>query len=262
MGLTSDMKGKRSTMGKLEGRVAIVTGSSKGIGAGIAKALGDDGAAVAVNYASDRDGAERVVEKITNRGGRAIAVQGDVSKAADVKRLFKETKGAFGSVDILINNAGVFAFEPFEAVTEARFHWHFDTNVLGPVLTIQEALNYFPPTGGSIVNIGSGASVNPTPETALYAATKSALDALTRSLAKALGPRNIRVNIVAPGGTDTEGAHRIGFMGSEYEKAMIAATPLGRLGQPEDIARVVVFLASDEAAWVTGARINASGGLE
>lgn len=249
-------------MNDLSGKVALVTGASKGIGAGIARGLAAAGAAVAVNFATDREGATRVIEDIERLGGRAVAVQGSVVDAHDVSRMFEEAIAEFGKIDVLVNNAGVFAFGSFEAVTEESFHWHFDTNVLGPILTIQEAVRRFPETGGSIVNIGSGASVNPTPEATLYAATKAALDAATRSLAKALGGRGIRVNVVAPGGTETEGAHRIGFIGSEFEKAMIAATPLGRLGQPDDIARVVTFLASDDARWVTGARINASGGLE
>jgi 3-oxoacyl-[acyl-carrier protein] reductase len=249
-------------MRKLTGKVAIVTGASKGIGAALAKGLAAAGAAVAVNYAADKAGAERTVTEITSHGGKAIAIQADVSKAADVQRMFEETTHVFGAVDVLVNNAGVFQFEPFEAVTAQEFHREFDTNVLGPILTIQEALKHFPASGGSIINISSIASENPVPHSSLYAATKGAIDTLTLALAKELGPRNIRVNAVAPGHTETEGIHRIGLVGSEHAQQMVAATPLGgRFGQPEDIAPVVVFLASDDAAWVTGERISASGGL-
>jgi 3-oxoacyl-[acyl-carrier protein] reductase len=247
-------------MGKLTGKVAIVTGASKGIGAGIAKALGGAGAAVVVNYSSSKEGADRVVAEITGHGGKANAVQGDVSKAADVQRLFEETKKAFGSLDVLVNNAGVFEFEPLEAVTENEFHREFNTNVLGPIMTTQEALKYFGPAGGSVINISSVASVNAVPNSVVYAATKSALDSITRVLAKELGPRKIRVNTIAPGGVETEGVHRIGIIGSAFEKQIVAETPLGRFGQPEDIARVAVFLASEDAGWVTGERITASGG--
>lgn len=247
-------------MGRLTGKVTIVTGASKGIGAGIAKALGAAGAAVVVNYASSKEGADRVVGEITGNGGKAIAVQGDVSKAADVKRLFNETKKAFGSLDLLVNNAGVFEFEPIEAVTEDEFHREFNTNVLGSILTIQEALKHFGPDGGSIINISSVASMSPVPNSVVYAASKSALDSITRELAVELGPRKIRVNTIAPGGVETEGVHRIGFIGSDFERQMVAETPLGRFGQPEDIARVAVFLASEDAGWVTGERITVSGG--
>jgi len=189
------------------------------------------------------------------------AIKADVSKAADVKRMFEETKKVFGSVDVLVNNAGVFQFEPFEAITEKEFHREFDTNVLGPILAIQEALKHFPARGGSIINISSIASENPVPNSSLYSATKGAIDTLTMALAKELGPRKIRVNAVAPGHTETEGTRRIGLVGSEQAQQMVSATPLGgRFGQPEDIAPVVVFLASDDAAWLTGERISASGG--
>lgn len=248
-------------MGELTGKVAIVTGASKGIGAGIAKSLGAAGAAVAVNYASSKEGAERVVAEITGNGGKAIAVQGDVSKAKDVARLFKETKQAFGSLDVLVNNAGIFEFDPLEAVTEDEFHREFNTNVLGPILAIKEALNYFGPAGGSVINISSVVSEKPLPNSVVYAATKSAVDSITRGLAKELGARKIRVNAIAPGGVETEGVHRIGIIGSNFEKQMVAETPLGRLGQPDDIARVAVFLASDSSGWLTGERITASGGL-
>ena len=248
-------------MSKLTGKVAIVTGASKGIGAGIAKGLGAAGAAVVVNYASSKEGADRVVAEIKSKGGKALAVQGDVSKAADVKRLFEETKKSFGSLDVLVNNAGVFEFGPLEAVTEAEFHREFNTNVLGPILTIQEALKHFGPKGGSVINISSVAGANPVPNSAVYSATKGAVDSITRGLAKELGSRNIRVNAIAPGGVETEGTHRIGIIGSDFEKQIVAGTPLGRFGQPEDISRVAVFLASDDSGWLTGERITASGGF-
>ena len=247
-------------MSPLTGKVAIVTGASKGIGAAIAKGLGAAGAAVVVNYASSQAGADRVVAEITGTGGEAIAVRGDVSKAADVQRLFAETTQAFGALDVLVNNAGVYQFEPIEAVTEAEFHREFDVNVLGPILMIQEALKHFGPQGGSVINISSLARENPTPMSLVYAATKSAVDAITRVLARELGPRKIRVNTIAPGGMETEGLHRMGIIGSDFEQQMVAQTPLGRLGQPEDIARVAVFLASEDAGWVTGERMTVSGG--
>ena len=248
-------------MSELTGKVAIVTGASKGIGAGIAKGLGAAGAAVVVNYASSKEGADTVVAEITGNGGKAIAVQGDVSKAADVRRLFAETKRAFGTPNVLVNNAGIFAFEPLEAVTEAEFHREFNTNVLGPILTIQEALKHFGPNGGSVINISSVASTNATPNSVVYSATKGAVDTIARVLGTELAARKIRVNTIAPGGVETEGAHRIGIIGSDFEKQVVARTPLGRFGQPEDIARVAVFLASDDARWLTGERITASGGL-
>jgi 3-oxoacyl-[acyl-carrier protein] reductase len=248
-------------MGNLTGKVAIVTGASKGIGAAIAKGLAAAGAAVTVNYSSSREGADLTVAEIVAKGGKAVAVQGNMAKAADVKRLFEVTKKELGVPTVLVNNAGVFQFDPIEGVTEAEFHREFDTNVLGPILTIQEALKYFPATGGSIVNISSIASQNPVPTSSLYSATKAAVDALTLALAKELGPRNIRVNTVAPGGTATEGNVKSGIVGGPMEKAMADATPLGRFGRPEDIAPVVIFLASDDAAWITGERVSASGGL-
>jgi 3-oxoacyl-[acyl-carrier protein] reductase len=253
---------QENPMSKLTGKVAIVTGASKGIGAGIAKGLGAEGAAVVVNYASSKEGADRVVAEIKAKGGKAVAVQGDVSKAADVLRLFAETKKAYGSFDVLVNNAGVFEFEPLEAVTEAEFHREFNTNVLGPILTTQEALKHFGPKGGSVINISSVASTSPVPNSVVYSATKGAVDAITRGLAKELGPRKIRVNTIAPGGVETEGTHRIGVIGSDFEKQIIAGTPLGRFGQPEDIAQVAVFLASDDSGWLTGERISASGGFQ
>jgi 3-oxoacyl-[acyl-carrier protein] reductase len=248
-------------MGKLAGKVAVVTGASKGIGAGIAKGMAAEGASVVVNYSSSKEGADRIVQEITREGGKAIAVQGDMSKSADVKRLFTEAKKAFGSVNILVNNAGVYQFDPLENVTEEEFHREFNTNVLGPILTTQESVKQFGPEGGSIINISSVASLNPPAMGLVYAATKSAVDSLTRSLAMELGPRKIRVNAIAPGGVETEGVHQAGIIGSDFEKLMVSNTPLGRLGQPEDIARVAVFLASDDAEWVTGERLTVSGGL-
>ena len=249
-------------MSRLESKVALVTGASKGIGAGIAKGLAAAGASVAVNYASDRGGAEAVVAAITASGGRAIAVPGDVSKSADVARLFVETKAAYGVLDVLVNNAGVYQSGPLEAMTEEEFHREFNTNVLGPLLMIREAVKHFGPRGGSVINIGSVASHLTPPNFSIYAATKSALDAITRVLAKELGPRQIRVNSINPGATATEGARAAGVIGvgSDFEKQMIARTPLGRIGQPSDIAPVAVFLASDESGWLTGEIILASGG--
>ena len=248
-------------MSRLTGKVAVVTGASKGIGAGIAKALAAEGAAVVVNYASSKKDADRVVAEIAGKGGKAVAVKGDVSKASDVQRLFQETKTAFGAPDVLVNNAGVFEFEPIEDVTEDEFHREFNTNVLGTILAIQEAVKHFGPQGGSVINISSIASANPVPNSVVYSATKGAVDSITRGLAKELATRNIRVNAIAPGGVETEGTHRIGVIGSDFQKQMVADTPLGRLGQPEDIARVAVFLASEDAQWLTGERITASGGL-
>ena len=249
-------------MSRLEGKVALVTGASKGIGAGIAKGLAAAGASVAVNYASDRGGAEAVVAAITASGGRAIMVPGDVSKSADVARLFVETKAAYGALDVLVNNAAVYQSGPLEAMTEEEFHREFNTNVLGPLLMIRETVKYFGPRGGSIINIGSMASQLTPPNFSIYSATKSALDAITRVLAKELGPRQIRVNSINPGATATEGARATGVIGvgSDFEKQTSALTPLGRIGQPSDIAPTAVFLASDESGWLTGEVICASGG--
>ena len=248
-------------MSRLTGKVAVVTGASKGIGAGIAKGLAAAGASVVVNYASSKEGADRVVAQITAKGGRAIAVQGDVAKSADVKRLFAETKKAFGSLDVLVNNAGVFRFVPIEEVTEAEFHRQFNTNALGLILATQEAVKHFGPAGGSVINIGSAISLNAAPNAVIYAATKGAVDQITLVLAKELGPKKIRVNSINPGGTETEGFVAMGSAGSEMAKYLIPQTPLGRLGKPEDIAPIAVFLASDESAWVTGTTILAAGGL-
>ena len=248
-------------MEKLKGKVALVTGASKGIGAGIAKALAAAGAAVAVNYASSKQGADLVVADITAAGGRAIAVGGDISNTADVQRIFKETLQAFGRLDVLVNNAGVYRFDPIETVTEGEFHRQFNTNVLGPLLATQEAVKYFGPEGGNVINISSTASSMSLPTTSVYAATKSALDTVTRVLAAELGPRNIRVNAINPGGVVTEGLHTLGVIGSDFEKDMVSKTPLGRIGQPEDIGPIAVFLASADSGWVTGETFRASGGL-
>jgi 3-oxoacyl-[acyl-carrier protein] reductase len=247
-------------MSELTGKVAIVTGASKGIGAEIAKSLGAAGAAVVVNYASSKEGADRVVAEITGKGGKAIAVQGDVSKAADVQRLFKETKKTFGSLDVLVNNAGVYKFEPLEAVTEEEFHRQVNTNVLGLLLATREAVKYFGTQGGSVINIGSVASRLTPPTSSVYSATKGAVDAVTAVLSKELGPRNIRVNSINPGGVETEGVHTMGIIGTDFQKEMIAATPLGRFGQPDDIAPIAVFLASENSGWLTGETLLASGG--
>jgi 3-oxoacyl-[acyl-carrier protein] reductase len=246
---------------KLAGKVAVVTGASKGIGAGIAKGLAAEGAAVVVNYASSREGADRVVAEIVSDGGKAVAVQGDVSKAADVQRLFAEAKAAFGAVDVLVNNAGVYQFAPLEAVTEEHFHRQFNTNVLGLLLTTQEAAKQFGPEGGSVINIGSVASRITPPMTSVYSATKASVDAITQVLAKELAPKNIRVNAINPGGVETEGAHAAGVIGSDFEKQMVAQTPLGRIGQPTDIAPIAVFLASADSGWLTGETLLASGGM-
>lgn len=248
-------------MSALAGKVAVVTGASKGIGAGIAKALAGAGASVVVNYASSKDGADRVVAEIAAKGGKAIAVKGDVSKAADVKSLFDETKKAFGRLDVLVNNAGVYLFQPLADITETEFHRQFNTNVLGPILTTREAAKHFGPDGGSVINVSSIASTSPMPTATVYSATKGALDTVTRVLAQELGPKKIRVNVIKPGGVETEGLHSLGVMGSDFEKGMIARTALGRIGQPDDIAPVAVFLASDASHWMTGETIAVGGGF-
>ncbi|MGO4685322.1 SDR family NAD(P)-dependent oxidoreductase [Hyphomicrobium sp. 2TAF46] len=247
-------------MTDLKGKVAVVTGASKGIGAEIARALAEAGAAVAVNYASSKEGAEKVVADIKSKGGKAIAVKGSVAKADDIKNIFAEAKKAFGSVDILVNNAGVYLFQPLESVTEAEFHRQFDTNVLGTILAAQEAAKHFGPEGGSIINVGSVVSLAAIPGSAVYSATKGAVDAVTRVLAAELGPKKIRVNTIAPGLIETEGVHAMGILGSDFEKQVVQDTPLGRVGQPDDVAKVAVFLASDQSGWVTGERIVVAGG--
>jgi len=213
-----------------------------------------------VNYASSREGADRVVAEIAGKAGKAIAVKADVSKAADVQRLFDATKKAFGSLDVLVNNAGVYGFAPLEEVTEDEFHREFNINVLGVLLTSREAMKYFGPHGGSVINISSMASMSPTPTAVVYSATKGAVDTITRVLAKELGPKKIRVNAINPGGVETEGVHSLGIIGSDFEKDMVARTPLGRLGQPDDIASVAVFLASAASGWMTGETIAVGGG--
>ena len=249
-------------MSKLKDKVAVVTGASKGIGASIAKHFAAEGAKVVVNYASSKEGADKVVKEITDNGGTAIAVQADVSQEADVIRLFEEAEKAFGTLDILVNNAVFQQFLPIEQASAEAFHQHFNVNVLGPILTIQASLKLFSAKGGTIINISSGASKYPLPSASLYSATKAALDAITISLSKELGAKNVRINSVLPGATETEGATSAGVTaGSEYEKMFIANTPLGRRGQPEDIAKAVVFLASDDAAWITGEQISVSGGM-
>lgn len=247
-------------MSKLKGKVAIVTGASKGIGAAIAKTLASHGAAVVVNYASSKAGAEAVVEAITNAGGHAIAVQGDVSKADQAKGIVDATVAAYGRLDILVNNSGVYEFGPLESVNEAQFHKMFDVNVLGLLLTTQAAAPHLT-EGGSIINIGSGVTAITPPQTAVYTASKGAVDAITGVLANELGARKIRVNTVSPSLTETEGTHSAGMLATDFEAGIIAQTPLGRLGQPQDIADVVAFVASDDARWVTGERISAGGGL-
>jgi 3-oxoacyl-[acyl-carrier protein] reductase len=248
-------------MSKLKDKVAIVTGASKGIGASIARHLADEGAAVVVNYASSKEGADRVVAEITSNGGKAIAVQANVAKQAEIDRLFSETKKAFGRLDILVNNAGIYEFSPLEGVTEEHFHKQFDLNVLGLILASKEAVRHFDSAGGSIINISSSASTLTLPNTSVYSATKAAVDAVTRSLAKELGPRNIRVNSINPGMVETEGVHAAGFAESDFRKQVEAQTPLGRIGQTQDIAPAAVFLASRDAAWITGETLLIAGGL-
>jgi 3-oxoacyl-[acyl-carrier protein] reductase len=248
-------------MSELRGKVAIVTGASKGIGAAIAKRLAAAGASVVVNYASSSEGADRVVAEIAGKAGKAIAVKADVSKAADVQRLFDATKKAFGSLDVLVNNAGVYGFAPLEEVTEDEFHREFNINVLGVLLASREAMKYFGPHGGSVINISSMASMSPTPTAVVYSATNGAVDTITRVLAKELWPKKIRVNAINQGGVETEGVHSLGIIGSDFEKDMVARTPLGRLGQPDDIASVAVFLASAASGWMTGETIAVGGGF-
>ena len=249
-------------MANLTGKVAIVTGASKGIGAAIAKFLAAHGAAVVVNYASSKEGADRVVAQIQRDGGRAVAVKADVAKGAEIENLFTETKRAFGRLDILVNNAGVYEFLPLEQITEEHFRRQFDLNVLGLILASKEAARYFDSGTGSIINISSVASTAAPANTTVYSATKAAVDAVTKSLAKELGPRNIRVNAINPGFTETEGVHQMpGLLDGAQASEFIAKTSLGRVGQPDDIAPAVAFLASNESAWITGETIRVSGGL-
>lgn len=246
---------------KLDGKVAIVTGASKGIGAEIARRLAADGASVVVNYASDKSGAERAVSDIKGAGGRAIAVQGSVAQEADVLRLFDEAQKAFGPPDILVNNAGVYEFRPLEEVDVALYRKLFDVNVLGLLLASREAVKRFGDKGGSIINISSVAARAAPPTTSVYSATKGAVDSITRSLSQELGPRGVRVNSVNPGMVDTEGYRTAGIHESEFRTQVISQTPLGRIGQPDDIAPIVSFLASDDASWITGEQFFVSGGL-
>jgi 3-oxoacyl-[acyl-carrier protein] reductase len=247
-------------MSKLTGKVAVVTGASKGIGAAIAKALGAEGASVVVNYASSKAGAEKVVAAITAAGGKAVAVGGDVSKPAEAKGIIEAAIKTYGRLDILVNNSGVYEFQPLEAVTEEQFHRLFNINVLGPILTSQAALKHLG-AGGSIINIGSGVSRITPPNSVVYTATKGALDAVTGVLSRELAPKNIRVNSLNPGMVETEGTHTAGFIGGDFEKWAVANTPLGRIGQPGDIASIAVFLASDDSKWLTGEQILATGGM-
>lgn len=248
-------------MGKLKNKVAVVTGASKGIGADIAKGLAAEGASVVVNYASSKEGAERVVQEIKAGNGKAIAVQADVAKEADVKRLFAETTKAFGQVDILVNNAGIYQFAPLDDITEEQFHRMFNTNVLGLLLATREAARNFNGSGGSVINVGSAVTELHPPTSAVYTATKGAVDAITLVLANELGPRKVRVNSINPGVVNTEGTQTAGIMGSEFETNAVAKTPLGRYAEPRDITPVAVFLASDDSRWLTGETIVASGGL-
>jgi 3-oxoacyl-[acyl-carrier protein] reductase len=246
---------------RLAGKVAIVTGASKGIGAAIAKQLAAEGAAVVVNYASSKESADRVVREITNDGGKAIAVQANVATKADIEHLFAESRRAFDRLDILVNNAGIYEFAPLEEVTEEHVHKQFNLNVLGVLLAAKEAARHFGSAGGSIVNISSVVSTARLPNISVYSATKGAVDAITRSLAAELGPRKIRVNAINPGMVETEGLHAAGISQSDMRKQTEAQTPLGRIGRPEDIAPAVAFFASPDAAWITGETLNISGGL-
>jgi 3-oxoacyl-[acyl-carrier protein] reductase len=247
-------------MSTLKGKVAVVTGASKGIGASIAQHLAAEGAQVVVNYASSKAGADTVVKHITEKGGKAIAVQADVSKPADIGRLFSETKAAYGKVDILVNNAGVYEFAPLEGVSPEHYHKLFDLNVLGLLLTTQEAAKLIPDTGGSIINISSIVGQMPIGTAAVYSATKAAVDAITVALSKELGPRKIRVNSLNPGMVVTEGLQAAGFAEGDFRKHIESQTPLGRIAQPDDIARAAVFFASDDAGWVTGQTLILAGG--
>jgi 3-oxoacyl-[acyl-carrier protein] reductase len=247
-------------MSKLEGKVAIVTGASKGIGASIAKHLAAEGASVVVNYASSKEGGEAVVAEIEKSGGKAIAVGADVSKAAEAQSIIDAAVENYGRLDILVNNSGVYEFAPLEEITAEHFHKIFDVNVLGLLYTTQAAVRHLG-EGSSIINIGSGVTRLTPPNSAVYSGTKGAVDAITGVLAKELGARKIRVNTVNPGPVETEGVHTAGFIGSDFLNSYIAQTPLGRIGQPEDIASIVVFLASDDSSWLSGEQLLASGGL-
>jgi 3-oxoacyl-[acyl-carrier protein] reductase len=246
-------------MAKLQGKVAVVTGASKGIGAAIAETLGKEGASVVVNYASDKAGADRVAEKIKGAGGKAVTVKADVSKPGDVTTLFDETKKAFGNIDILVNNAGVYEFRPIEAVDEQHFRRHFDTNVLGLLLTTKQALPLLNGEGASIINLSSIVALTPPAATSVYSATKAAVDSITKTLAQELGPKKIRVNSLSPGFTETEGVQAVNDRA--FRDYAVSRTPLGRVGKVEDIASAALFLASDDSRWVTGENLVAAGGL-
>jgi 3-oxoacyl-[acyl-carrier protein] reductase len=248
-------------MSKLKDQVAVVTGASKGIGAGIAKALAAEGASVVVNYSSSKAGADKVVAEIVKKGGKAVAVQADVSKQADITRLFAETKKAFGRLDVLVNNAGVYVFSPLEGISEDFFHNQFNLNVLGLLLTTKESLKHFGDNGGSIINIGSIASTMAPPNASVYVATKAAVDGITRSLAKELGARKIRVNSINPGMIETEGVHTAGFIGSDFQKLVESQAPLGRIGQTDDISPTAVYLASSDSKYMTGETLQVGGGV-
>ncbi len=252
---------KSNIQSKLAGKTALVTGASKGIGAAIAKHLAAAGASVVVNYASGKSGADSVVAAITAAGGKAVAIQGDVSRPEDIRRLVAESVKAFGRLDILVNNAGVYEFAPLEAITPEHYHRQFNINVLGLLLTTQEAVKHFPATGGSVINVGSVVTDLTPPVSAVYTGTKGAVDAITGVLAKELGPKNIRVNALNPGLTVTEGTHTAGIAGSEMEQNAVKNTPLGRAGRPDDIAKAAVFLASDDSGWVTGEMLRVGGGI-
>jgi 3-oxoacyl-[acyl-carrier protein] reductase len=247
-------------MKKLAGKVAVVTGASKGIGASIAESLAAEGASVVVNYANSKAAAEAVVKRIQEQGGKALAVQADVSKHEEIKRLFAETKAAYGKLDVLVNNAGIYEFAPLESITAEHFHKHFDLNVLALLLATQEALKLIGPEGGSIINISSIVGRRPVQNAAVYSATKAAVDAITAALAQELGPRKIRVNSLNPGMVETEGLHAAGLAESDFRKILEAQTPLGRIAQPEDIARAAVFFATDDSGWVSGESLIVSGG--
>jgi 3-oxoacyl-[acyl-carrier protein] reductase len=251
---------KETVMNRLKGKVAVVTGASKGIGAAIAEHLAAEGASVVVNYASSKSGADAVVARIKRKEGKAVAVQADVSNADAIRRLFAETKKAFGQVDILVNNAGIYDFQPLEAITEEHFHRQFNLNVLGLLLATQEAAKHFGPAGGNVINISSVVATLAPPNASVYSATKAAVNAITKSLAKELGPRKIRVNSINPGMVESEGLQAAGFAESDFRKQIEAQTPLGRIGQPGDIAPTAVFLASDDAKWITGESFYIAGG--
>ncbi len=247
-------------MNRLKGKVAVVTGASKGIGAAVAEHLAAEGASVVVNYAASKAGADAVVRRINEKGGTAVAVQADVSRPDDIKRLFAQAKATYGRLDVLVNNAGIYEFAPLEAVTPEHFHKQFNLNVLGLLLATQEAVKLMGPTGGSVINVSSIVGPMPVENASVYSATKAAVDAVTIALSKELGPKKIRVNSLNPGMVETEGLHAAGIAASDFRKTVESQTPLGRIGQPDDIARVAVFYASDEAGWVTGQTLVLAGG--